>query len=61
VRGKNWQIGTEVTQQGNAKTAEESRSQAGTEGAKPPLLLRETKQNWVLLLGLAALHPSLAS
>jgi hypothetical protein len=34
MRGKNWQIGTEVTHQGDAKTAEKSRSQAGTEGAK---------------------------
>jgi len=34
VRGKNWQIGTEVTPQRDAKTAEKSRSQAGTEGAK---------------------------
>lgn len=30
-------------------------------GCEAPLLLRETKQNWVLVLGLAALHPSLAS
>jgi hypothetical protein len=30
-------------------------------GCEAPLLLRETKQNWVCSWGFAALHPSLAS